>query len=303
MAYDVRELRLVKPLSSGDLATVEAPKPPEKPRKKKPRKLVDGGPTAAHVNALLDKDAELTCQQQNPKRGESALRYDKYKAATSAKLATDASVAAALVDRLEPLLKLLDDDDLDCKKKALGLVHAAAHNRLSLLEAHSGFVESRLATLAALKIEHVVDLGPFKHKVDDGLPLRKAALAALATLVDRKAVTDTAGCVDVVAGALADKNADVQAQAHQLLVKLCALDAASVLAKADAICEPLDKAVHKKIKEGTAKDDRAWDLVRSALRAVLAVKELPGGCPRADALLEKARAKDKLAAELAALAK
>jgi len=225
------------------------------------------------------------------------------KAATSAKLATDQSVAAALVERLEPLLKLLDDDDLDCKKKALGLVHAAAHNRLSLLEAHSGFVESRLATLAALKIEHVVDLGPFKHKVDDGLPLRKAALAALATLVDRKAVTDTAQCVDVVAGALADKNADVQAQAHQLLVKLCALDAASVLAKADAICEPLDKAVHKKIKEGTAKDDRAWDLVRSALRAVLAVKELPGGCPRADALLEKARAKDKLAAELAALAK
>ena len=63
---------------SGDLATVEAPAPPEKPRKKKPRKLIDGGPTAAHVNALLDKDAELTCQQQNPKRGESAVRYDKY---------------------------------------------------------------------------------------------------------------------------------------------------------------------------------------------------------------------------------
>ena len=107
----------------------------------------------------------------------------------------------------------------------------------------------------------------------------------------------------VVAGALADKNADVQAQAHQLLVKLCALDAASVLSKADAIAEPLDKAIHKKIKEGTAKDDRAWDLVRSALRAAIAVKELPGGCPRADALLEKARAKDKLAAELSALAK
>jgi hypothetical protein len=71
---------------SGELATVEAPAPPEKPRKKKVRRLVSGeGPTAAHVNALLDKDASLTCQQQNPKRGESALRYDRYKAATSAK--------------------------------------------------------------------------------------------------------------------------------------------------------------------------------------------------------------------------
>lgn len=225
------------------------------------------------------------------------------RSATSAKHATDTSVEEALVERLEPLLKLLDDDDLDCKKQALGLVHAAAHNRLSLLAKHAAFVEARLATLAALKIEHVVDLGPFKHKVDDGLPLRKAALAALATLVDRAAITNVPGCVDVVAGALADKNADVQAQAHQLLVKLCALDAPAVLAKADAICAPLDKSIHKKIKEGTAKDDRAWGLVRSALRAALAVKELPGGCPGADALLEKARGKEKLAAELTALAK
>ena len=219
------------------------------------------------------------------------------KAAASAKLATDASVG--IRGRLEPLLKLLDDDDLDCEESFQSGLRGI--QPFIFVEATPD-LSSRLATLAALKIEHVVDLGPFKHKVDDGLPLRKAALAALATLVDRKAVQDTASCVDVVAGALADKNADVQAQAHQHLVKLCALDAASVL-EGGRVCEPLDQAVPKTIKAGTAKDDRAWDLVRSALRAVLAVKELPGGCPRADALLEKARAKDKLAAELAALAK
>ena len=86
--------------------------------------------------------------------------------------------------------------------------------------------------------------------------------------------------------------------AHRLLVKLCALDAASVLAKADAICEPSTRP-SQKIKEGTAKDDRAWDLARSALRAVLAVKEYPGRLPTTVCRRRKARARTS-AGELAA---
>lgn len=36
-----------------------------------------------------------------------------------------------------------------------------------------------------------VDLGPFKHKVDEGLPIRKAAFQLLETLQDR-----ASDCID-----------------------------------------------------------------------------------------------------------
>ena len=117
----------------------------------------------------------------------------------------------------------------------------------------------------------------------------KAALAALATLVDRKAVKDAAQCVDVVAGALADKNADVQAQAHQLLVKLCALDAASVPGQGRRDLRAARQGRPQEDQGGPAKDDRAWDLVGGARCAlVLAVKEL-GRLPARRRALEKAR--------------
>ena len=63
-------------------------KHPHLPRSRARRSLVNYlmAVRPRHMSMLsTDKDAELTCQQQNPKRGESALRYDKYKAATSAK--------------------------------------------------------------------------------------------------------------------------------------------------------------------------------------------------------------------------
>ena len=84
--------------SSAKLATVEAPAPKEKaPKKRKkkssepaapgaaPKKKAKAGPTAAQVSKLIADDAKLTVAFANPKRGESAARYERYKSATSAK--------------------------------------------------------------------------------------------------------------------------------------------------------------------------------------------------------------------------
>ena len=217
--------------------------------------------------------------------------------------AAPAAFRAAVAPRLGAALALLDDDDLDVRKQCLVMANAAAHHHPGLVAPRLDFVVPRLATLAALVLKRVVDLGPFKHTVDDGLPLRKAALTVVGTLVDTKHA-DAKAFVPVVAAALGDKSEDVAMMAHMLLAKLCAAEPAECDAHADAILEPLEKTVHKKIKEGKAatEQDRAYDLVRSGLKAALAMASIPS-CAKAAAFVDKAKTKEKLAAEIAKIVK
>jgi hypothetical protein len=68
--------------------------------------------------------------------------------------------------------------------------------------------------------------------------------------------------------------------AHQLLIKLCsrAGDEAAVGKNVDAFIEPLEKTLNKKIKDGAAITDvdKIMDLIRSAMRVVLALDRLTG---------------------------
>jgi hypothetical protein len=106
----------------------------------------------------------------------------------------------------------------------------------------------------------MVDLGPFKQKVDDGLPLRKAALAALSTILDAAPEhLDMAALAPPLAAAL-DDVPDVQQLCHQIVAKVAAspLHQSGVRASLDALAEPLRnvvdktlKSIAKKLKEGT----------------------------------------------------
>ena len=72
----------------------------------------------------------------------------------------------------------------------------------------------------------------------------------------------------------------------------------------DAILEPLDKTVHKKIKDSKVgtEQERAYDLVRSALKAALAMAALPA-CAKAAAFVDKAKTKERLNSEITKLVK
>ena len=67
----------------------------------------------------------------------------------------------------------------------------AAHHNPGMVPYYFDELAPVLLSCLSLKIERVVDLGPFKHRVDDGLPIRKAAISCIeeiSGLVDHRAV-------------------------------------------------------------------------------------------------------------------
>ncbi len=79
-----------------------------------------------------------------------------------------------------------------------------------------------------------MDLGPFKHRIDDGLELRKAAFEALDILLGHvpHVLQGQPDFLGALRSGLAD-HADVKAPAHLMLVKLAGSPGAAAAAAAD----------------------------------------------------------------------
>ncbi|KAG8005465.1 Cullin-associated NEDD8-dissociated protein 1, partial [Nibea albiflora] len=83
-------------------------------------------------------------------------------------------------------LKTLEDPDLNVRRVALVTFNSAAHNKPSLIRELLDSVLPQLYNETKVRKELIreVEMGPFKHTVDDGLDLRKAAFECMYTLLD-----------------------------------------------------------------------------------------------------------------------
>eukprot|EP00898_Chlorokybus_atmophyticus_P001722 jgi/Chlat1/2550/Chrsp175S02405 len=189
------------------------------------------------------------------------------------------------LDRMvQPMLQgslcLMKDDDRHVRKAAVQTLSSAAHSK-------AGLVVDLLPELLPLLYEQtairkdlirVVDLGPFKHTVDDGLELRKAAFECMDTLLDAcPDRIDTSEFISHLLSGLSD-HYDVKMPCHLVLSKLAVIAGPAVLAVLDDIVEPLDKTLNTKTKADAVKQevDRNEDMLRSALRAVDALCQIRG---------------------------
>jgi cullin-associated NEDD8-dissociated protein 1 len=92
-----------------------------------------------------------------------------------------------------------------------------------------------------------VDLGPFKHKVDDGLEVRKAAYEVLYTVLDT--------CVDrvdiaAIASNLVDglkDHYDIRMLAHLMLIRMAHSAGPALLEGLDQLVEPLRATIVTKV--------------------------------------------------------
>ncbi|EFJ52089.1 hypothetical protein VOLCADRAFT_79240 [Volvox carteri f. nagariensis] len=201
------------------------------------------------------------------------------------------AVKHAVVDRPHPVdaelgpvllrfLLLMGDEDRHVRRSAVVALSGCAHAKPGLVVGDLAQLLPLLYAQTAVREDMIrtVDLGPFKHKIDDGLELRKAAFECLDILNDccRDRLEPVPFLAALESG-LGD-HADVKMPCHTTLSKLVATDPGAVLAAADRLVVPLEKTLTTRLKSDAVKQeiDRHEDMLRSCLRCVDALEHVPG---------------------------
>ncbi|XP_050670753.1 cullin-associated NEDD8-dissociated protein 1 [Leptidea sinapis] len=189
--------------------------------------------------------------------------------------AIDPLLRACMCELLVPLR----DPELCVRRVALVAFNSAAHNKPSLVR---DLLPQLLPTIYAetkVKKELIreVEMGPFKHSVDDGLDLRKAAFECMYTLLgtclDRLDVFEFLRHVE---DGLRD-HYDIKMLTYLMCARLATLCPAVVLQRLESLVEPLRATCTMKVKANSVKQEyeKQDELKRSALRATAALLHIP----------------------------
>eukprot|EP00249_Psilotum_nudum_P024642 c29247_g2_i2 orf=410-4126(+) len=183
---------------------------------------------------------------------------------------------------ISSFLMLIKDEDRHVRRAAVSALSTAAHNKPCLIKDLLPSLLPLLFDQTVIKKELIrtVDLGPFKHTVDDGLELRKGAFECVDTLLDKNLdqIDPSSFITPYLLSGLSD-HYDVKMPCHLILSKLADKCGSAVLAVLDALVEPLEKTVTNKTKQDAVKQevDRNDDMIRSALRAIDSLNRISGG--------------------------
>ncbi|XP_046857896.1 cullin-associated NEDD8-dissociated protein 1-like [Xenia sp. Carnegie-2017] len=176
-------------------------------------------------------------------------------------------------------LKTVQDEDLNVRRVALVTFNSAAHNKPSLIRDLLEAILPQLYSETKVRKELVreVEMGPFRHTVDDGLDIRKAAFECMYTLLET--------CLDKidifeflthVEDGLKD-HYDIKMLTYLMLVRLAKLCPNAVLQHLSSLIEPLRNTIQLKVKANSVKQEfeKQDELKRSALRATVALLNIP----------------------------
>nr|POE62402.1 cullin-associated nedd8-dissociated protein 1, c-terminal part [Quercus suber] len=125
---------------------------------------------------------------------------------------TDDTYDTNLTSSIIPMLStMLADSDLDNQRLSLSTLNSAFQNKPDLVLPHLGEVlpYAMDATVVRPELIREVQMGPFKHKVDDGLELRKSAYETLYALLDSSASRqklDVSTFYDRIVAGIADEH-------------------------------------------------------------------------------------------------
>ncbi|KAM8915567.1 cullin-associated NEDD8-dissociated protein 1-like isoform 1-T2 [Spinachia spinachia] len=191
-----------------------------------------------------------------------------------------AAIDALLRDCMGDFLKMLQDEDINVRRVSLGMFNSAVHNKPSLIRGLLATVLPHLYRETRIRKDLIreVEMGPFKHSVDEGLDLRKAAFEVMYSLLDGSLEgLDLLLFLDHVEEGLKD-HYDIRMLTFLMLARLASLCPAAVLQRLDRLIEPLKATCTTKVKAGSVKQEfeKQEELRHSAMRAVAALLAVPG---------------------------
>ncbi|KAF4584667.1 hypothetical protein EYR40_004654 [Pleurotus pulmonarius] len=212
----------------------------------------------------------------------------------------DEVLAPLLVD----FLSVMTDEDLTVRRLALSSLNNAARSKPHLIREHLASLLPNLYKETAINptLIRTVQMGPWTHKVDDGLETRKTAYETMYTLLDTCLTKlDLHEFLSRVIPALSDESDEIKVLAHMMLFRLAQVAPAAVSQRLDEITPPIEKTMKGiNITKDTVKQDieRAAELQRSALRAVIALARVGAGVSqRFDTFVEELRRGGQWSAE------
>ncbi|OBZ85871.1 Cullin-associated NEDD8-dissociated protein 1 [Choanephora cucurbitarum] len=226
---------------------------------------------------------------QLEERLSSSSAYVKATVATAIKYAVvdpSEDVDELLKPIMAQFLSLLQDNDLNVRRLALLTINSAAHRKPHLIRDIIPDLIPLLYAETVVKEEliHTVEMGPFKHKVDDGLEIRKAAFECMYTLLstclDKINVYDF---LDRVCAGLDDQH-DIKMLACLTLIRLSKVRPTAVTQKLDNLVTPFKTTLDFKMRSNAVKQEieKNQELVRAVLRCIVALHPLsdPKTSPR-----------------------
>lgn len=181
------------------------------------------------------------------------------------------------------LVNMLSDRDLGNHRLALTTLNSAIHNKKSLVMLHLSELLPAVIGDTHIKPELLreVQMGPFKHKVDDGLELRKTAYetlyASLGTTFSRTHILEF---FDRILAGIADEQ-DIRTICNLMTSKLITLAPEDTQRHLDALSERYSAVLSFKPKENAVKQE--LEKAQEASRGILKItRELSRAFPTAE---------------------
>ncbi|KAI9744797.1 MAG: hypothetical protein M1818_001722 [Claussenomyces sp. TS43310] len=190
----------------------------------------------------------------------------------------DAVLKTSLVDMLTTMMH---DEDLENRRLALTTLNSATHNKADLILPHLGQLLPLVTSESVIKpdLVHEVTMGPFKHKVDDGLAIRKSAYETLYALMEVSfSRINILTFYDRIIAGLSDEH-DIRSLCNLMLTKLVVLDPDETARRLDAIADCFRTILSTKLKDNAVKQEieKQDEAVKSVLRVTLLLHSaIPG---------------------------